>query len=59
MVINSYEFRVIWYYLTSGKTLKHPDAIRIMKSLGAKKKKDRYYVDRWWLQTLLGYEKAT
>lgn len=45
MKITSFEFRAIYYYLTGGKTLKYSEAIQIMKSLGAVKKKDRYYID--------------
>jgi len=53
MEINSYEFRAIWYYLTCGKAPKYNYALQIMKNLGAKKKKDRYYIElktaaRWF-----------
>ncbi|SHM72132.1 hypothetical protein SAMN05660826_01766 [Caldanaerovirga acetigignens] len=45
MNISSFDFRVIYYYLTCGKNLKYHEAINIMKRLGAQKKKGRYYLD--------------
>jgi hypothetical protein len=45
MNISSFDFRVIYYYLTCGKNLKYHEAINIMKKLGAEKKNGRYYLD--------------